>query len=282
MTEHLELDAFAGLLAGETGEPREGVLAHLETCVPCASFLVDLTNALPSVSAALSALPTPEEPADLGARLEAALAQARNSAAAPVAGGTDVVPLAGRRRVRWLPALAAVAAAAVLVTGGVLYSQRSSTTATTASKGVARYAVNDTGTDYTRAALATALPALLAGTSPRSATAVGAGPSGALAVPNAAPTGGVPGSAGQTLAGTADPLAALRTTRGLATCLASLTDPSQPGLPLALDYASFEGKPALVVVLPSDRPDKVDVLVVPPGCATADGNLLYFTRLSKP
>ena len=79
-----------------------------------------------------------------------------------------------------------------------------------------------------------------------------------------------------------DPLAALRTTAGLARCLASLTDATDPGLPLALDYASFNGRPALVVVLPSEKADKVDVLVVPPGCAQADGQLLYFTRLPRP
>ena len=87
-----------------------------------------------------------------------------------------------------------------------------------------------------------------------------------------------------TFAGAApgDPLAALRDTAGLARCLASLTDPSESGVPLALDYASYQGKPALIVVLPSSKANKVDVFVVPAGCAHADGQLLYFTRLPKP
>ena len=79
-----------------------------------------------------------------------------------------------------------------------------------------------------------------------------------------------------------DPLARLRTTEGLASCITALTEPGQVVLPLALDYATFEGSPALVVVLPSTKADKVDVFVVGPGCTTGDAALLYFARLDRP
>ena len=78
-----------------------------------------------------------------------------------------------------------------------------------------------------------------------------------------------------------DPLARLRTSDGLAGCLTALSDAGQPAVPLALDYARYQGKPALVVVLPSSKEDKADVFVVGSGCSTADAKLLFFARLPK-
>lgn len=275
MTQHLDVDALADVLAG-------GHDPHLEACEACRARLAELSAALPGVSAALAALPDPVPPADLEQRVAAALAEARSPATA------DVLPLI-RRRTRWLPALAAVAAAAVLVTGGVLLSQRggsSGASRTTASSPT--YAVNASGTNYTAtpASLSAALPALLAGRAQGAASQMGGVTPAPLADHLTSRASASPGRTvmgGELTPATAgDPLAPLRSTSGLARCLASLTDPSQPGLPLALDYASFNGAPALVVVLPSVKPDKVDVLVVPPGCAKADGQVLYFTRLPKP
>lgn len=271
MTRHLDLDALADVLAG-------GHDPHLDTCEPCRARLAELSSALPTVGAALAALPDPPVPPGLGQRLTEALAAARTPATA------EVVPIA-RRRTRWLPALAAVAAAAVLVTGGVLISQRGGSGAkTSATAGSTGYAVNESGTDYTAtpASLSAALPALLAGHAKR-ATAEDRAVTPAPLAANPSPPGAQgPGAAMGPVTSAADPLAPLRTTAGLARCLASLTDPGDPGLPLALDYATFNGTPALVVVLPSAKAGKVDVLVVPPGCAQADGQLLYFTRLPKP
>jgi len=68
----------------------------------------------------------------------------------------------------------------------------------------------------------------------------------------------------------------------LASCLAGLTEVDDTQLPLALDYASFEGKPALAVVLPSDKADKVDVFFVGPTCSQSDAQLLHFARIAKP
>jgi hypothetical protein len=268
VSDHLDLDALADVLA-DGHEP-----AHLAACDACRGRLADLKAALPQVAQALAAVPLPEPPTDLAARLSGAIA--REAAPAP----TNVLPMV-RARTRWLPALAGVAAAAVLVTGGVLLLQKSPASKTSTDASTTGYRVNTTGTDYTAKDLPAALPGLLAGTAPERAAA------GTLTAPQFAPASPLPTGLGDTTtdstkAAAPDPLADLRTTAGLARCLASLTDPSDSGLPLALDYATFQGTPALVVVLPSSKADKVDVLVVPAGCARADGQVLYFTRLPKP
>lgn len=261
---HLDLDALADVLA-EGVEP-----AHLTSCPDCRARLAELEAALPDVAAALSAVPAPEVPTGLEERLVAALAG--EAAPAP----TNVLPLT-HRRTRWLPALGAVAAAAVLVTGAVVLTGGGTPSTSSDTAAAPGYRVNNTGSDYTAARLAGALPGLLSGSAPEAATADKAPTQGRGAATPTQEAGGT----FDTLAAP-DPLAELRTTAGLARCLASLTDPDDAGVPLALDYASYGGKPALVVVLPSSRPDKVDVLVVPPGCAQADGQLYYFTRLPKP
>jgi hypothetical protein len=264
VSEHLDLDALADVLAGEASPE------HLQTCAPCQARLAELSAALPAVNAALAALPVPEPPADLDLAVTPA--------------SVTVLPVTGeRRRVRWLPALAGIAAAAVLITGGVLYSQRSTRHPTTdlAGVGAAHYTVSSTGTDYAPdgKALRAQLPTLLGVAAPKVLASKGATTtrdSTALSAP-------APSAERMAPALTApDPLALLRTTTGLASCLASLTDPSNPGLPLALDYAQFQGQPALVVVLPADKADKVDVFVVGAGCAQADAKVLFFTRLPKP
>jgi hypothetical protein len=265
---HADLDQLADALA-DGQEP-----AHLAGCAECRARLVELGTATTAVSGALAALGPPAPPADLAERLAAAIDRER--APAP----TNVLPLQQSRRTRWLPALGAVAAAAVLVVGGVvLTSGDGGSKGTTADQASSpSYTVNDTGTDYTAASLAAALPGLLSGT-----------PTTTSELAQKATDGGAtPGSTRASDATTysavvpPDQLKALRDTAGLATCLASLTDPSESGLPLAVDYAMYQGKPALVVVLPSSKPDKVDVFVVPVGCAKADGSLLYFTRLPRP
>ncbi|MCU1600252.1 MAG: hypothetical protein JWO22_961, partial [Frankiales bacterium] len=113
--------------------------------------------------------------------------------------------------------------------------------------------------------LAGALPRLLGG----AGTAAGPSTRAQTVSPHLATTG-------------VDPLARLRTPTGLAGCIASLTGPDDSGLPLALDYASFEGKPALVVLLPDNRPSKVDFWVVGPTCTQAESALLYYARVDRP
>jgi hypothetical protein len=269
--QHLDLDALADVLA-DGHEP-----GHLSTCPACQARLAELASALPGVVQVLAALPEPDPPADLEGRISADLA--REAAPSP----SNVLPMT-RPKTRWLPALAGVAAVAVLVTGGVLLAQRGDSPSTTSSTtgGRGGYQVNTSGTDYTAASLPAALPGLLSG-SVVAERASGADSSSPSPVPyDAVAPQQSPVKSDKALSSPADALAELRTTAGLARCLASLTDPSDAGLPLAVDYATFQGTPALVVVLPSSKADKVDVIVVPAGCAKADGQVLYFTRLPKP
>ena len=78
-------------------------------------------------------------------------------------------------------------------------------------------------------------------------------------------------------------LAALHRPAGLAGCLSALLPPAQPTVrPLALDYARFTGRPALVVVLPAEDPRQVEVFIVGPGCTAAEEHLLFYARLPRP
>ena len=91
--------------------------------------------------------------------------------------------------------------------------------------------------------------------------------------------------AGRSLAGAspAAQLAPLRQPARLAGCLSALLPPEQPTVrPVALDYARFIGQPALVVVLPAQDPQQVEVFIVGPGCTAAEENLLFYARLPRP
>ncbi len=318
MSEHLDLDELADVLAdgpygpvggADTGHNTTDRAAHLASCAGCTGRLAELEVAVGHVAGALAALPEPELPAGLAERLDAALAAERAGAATdgtarprdtkaavtegakPSAATADVVPLAGRRGgiSRWLPLAGGVAAAAALVFGGVLLSRQGGSSTSTASKASARLlvAINSTGAAYGKdgKALAAALPALLKGSSTE-AFAASSGSADSTGDTTPAPaTGNSPApkaTALRSLATPQDPLATLRGTAGLASCLSGLTDPGDPGVPLALDYASFDKKPAMIVILPSARATKVDVYVVGAGCVAKDSQLLYFTRLPKP
>lgn len=282
MNEHLDLDALADLLV-EVGDDSHA--AHLEGCSDCRARLAELSAAQPAVSSSLGLLDLPEEPADLAARVDAALAAeatftptttpTTTPTATPTTTPTataDVLPLearaggrAGQRsRTRWLPALAGVAAVAVLVTGGVLVAQQGGDDDGTTSAG-SRFETSSSGTDYSRATLPQAVPGILDGAPTRS--------SQAQATDAAGP---------ETLKSESDPLAPLRSTEGLARCLSSVLDPDSDELPLAVDYAAYEGKPALVVLLPTTQDRTVDVFVVGAQCDQADADLLYFTRVTTP
>lgn len=259
---HLDLDGLCDVLAGEGGQEQRG---HLAACPRCTEALADLERAQGPVRAALAALAPPEVPADLAARLDAALLRAREH---ELAGPRLVVPLprAGGRTPSWLlgSAAAVVAVAAVAVLGvGLVRALSGGGGSSSTSSGVAAAAASappassSTGTDYGGpTALAAALPALL---------------HGGASAPSAAALAGAP----------ADALARLRTPAGLADCLAGLVDPAAPRPPVALDYARYAGAPALVVVLPAARPDRVDVVVVGADCTAADADARLHAELPR-
>ncbi len=71
-------------------------------------------------------------------------------------------------------------------------------------------------------------------------------------------------------------LGPLSTPAGVGGCLEALG--AQGEVPLAVDLATYQGEPAAVIVLPSDR-EGVDVWVVTRTCAPGDDGLQQFTHL---
>lgn len=276
---HLDLDALADAVAG-VADP--AATAHLASCPSCASRLRELEAAERRVVAVLATLPPPDVPADLAARLSAAIAAEAPLEPAVTTAGASVTALPARSpRRTWLP----VAAAAVLLAsgGGLGYALLSggsgSDDAGTAGR---QLLASESGTDYADpGSLAASLPAVLAGqatAAPYRSDAEAAGAAGTTSE-DAATTAQAPEAA--TLSAP-DPLDRLRTTDGLAACLAGLQDDGAAVEPLAVDYASYAGAPALAVLLPDPDPAKVAVFVVGPDCAQADPQLLHYVRVDRP
>lgn len=261
---HLDLVTLADLDAASLEPAAESrVRGHLAGCSDCRLRLASVTG----VRTALAAAPAEPLPADIGARLDAALAGAHRSAPVAVE-RTAVTPVAGRR-IGWRPGgglLAAGAAASIvlllfgaLVIGALRDGNRGAATGTAKSNPAAgRRAggeISASGRNYTAAALRAAVPALVAKPG-RAASA------SELSVAQAPVE-----------------LARLREPRALTPCVAELA--GRAGVaPLAVDLARYAGKPAAVVVLPeTGRPAVLDVWVVGPGCTRGNADLLYFTRL---
>lgn len=137
------------------------------------------------------------------------------------------------------------------------------------------------------ASAAAAAPTPAAAGSPRksSPTAADSAPSAAAelqasALPVAPPA--TPPATPSVISAAAPPadLSALRSDPArLTRCIQSVTE----GLtePLAIDFAAFEGRPALAIVLPTKTPGVTDVFVVGGECgAGADATVLHYARVS--
>jgi hypothetical protein len=285
--QHLDLDAMADVLADDAPL---GAEEHVAGCAACRAAVDELRTASAQVTQQLAALPAVPMPSDLADRLPGLLRGDDGAGADDAAAAATTVtpfPTAAADETRSNPArwLAAAAAVAVLLAGGVyglsqLGSNGSSTSASSASGAKSArepdVARNSSGTDYTdRASLASAVPGLLAGKGAAdSAMVAGAPPPSANAPQHAA---GVMPQA------TADALAPLRTDKGLAECLLALLPPDDPSVrPLAIDYAQFRGHPAMVVVLPGTVASKLDIFVVGPACSRANDSVLFYTSVDKP
>jgi len=293
---HLDLDALADALAQDDDQADQ----HFAECTECTESLADLRDADQTLSAQLAALDQPTMPDDLAARLEAAL-QAEPPAAPAEENGASVTTLPVSQPApaptRWL----AAAAAAVLVLGGIgvgitQLGGRSDEQSTSANGGAADstlaapapgFVRNDTGNEYgDRAALTAAVPGLVAGTaaSQRSGGAAAAAPApGTADDAGSAPAPKAAAPETQSFQVTADPLARLREEPGLKDCLTALLPPDDASVqPLALDYGTFKGAPAMVVVLPSALSRKLDVFIVGPACSQANDSTLFYTSVSAP
>jgi hypothetical protein len=268
---HPALDAFGDLQAAAR-DP------HVATCAQCQTELATQQQ----VHDLLTSLPDPGPvPAEVVERIETTLRDlARGPQPAmepspvpnpvpspvpstetpePTTTAATVVPLesapSARRRRPWM---AVAAAAAVLVGGGVVVSQllppssgsdSSSAGAalqdkSAASRGLSGEAAGEvraiaSGTNYTRAKIASQVDQAQ-GQATDSATGL------------------------------------LGTPAGLAGCLSALGTPS--ARPQLVDLATFEGKPAAVIVLPGQDGGR-EIWVVSPTCSPGKDGLRYFTAV---
>lgn len=227
----------------------------------------------------LAGLPEPTMPPDVAARIDAALAaeaatvDARSTPATAAATVTPITAggsgLGARLRGHWLMSAAAVVAVLALgsaVVVGALNGR--SSTSSNASGGTAALAsrapgaaggettrLTASGRGYTKTNLGPEVLALVAGTATSPAT-----PDGAISA----------------LAAPAKTLVEDRPR--LAACLAKVEEGGPATAPVAVDAGSFEGQPALVVVLVGSS-TSYDVFVVTPACSSADASLLYYASV---
>lgn len=275
---HLELDALAELEEGLVDPETAAVArAHVEMCTGCRARL----SRLRTTRALLSALPPEPMPADVAARVDAAVRNSSESAT------PSVLPLNRRRRLWGSPAVAGGAAAAAvvvlvaaLVAGNVIHRGRNSTTSSPAAGGAgtnsslskaAPTKTWSTGRDYTAATIATLVPTLVTGV-----------PSaGTLSSPSSVqtPVAPAPVATSRTPSYSQDELRA--STQALAACGEILAG-GVSTTPVAVDFARFDGKPAVIFVLPAiGHTTELDVWVVRSACSPASLDL-YFQRIPRP
>jgi hypothetical protein len=269
----VDLDRLADYAAGLL-EPREAgeVEALVEREPDWADALIALTGAEPAIRSALAGFDAPAVPPDVVARLDAALSAERsNDARSNGAAGAKVVDLAARRANkpgrRWRPAhlaagLTAAAAVVAVAIGGVsLLSQTGNSRSMTSSEGAAKApdampngaATIASGTDYTRSTVA--------GAAGSATDAGGKVPNNAEpAAPNV----------------TGDALARLRDPAARQSCLNLIVGAFHLGTPSLVDYARYEGRPALIVVL-SAASGPVEVVVVGADCGLTGIDEVYAT-----
>jgi hypothetical protein len=270
---HLDLDRLADLdedlLSPDDATASE---RHLAECATCRQRQADIRT----TRALLSTLPQESMPDAVASRIDAALA------ALPA---TTIVPLAAKRR-GWrahptaagLGAAATVAAlVAALVIGRTHHSSTphdNSEAAGAAGAGAPSSVALPTsavsGTDYTAANLARTVPALLAPPqSAKMAVSGGAVPSGSPGPATAAgvaPATGVPA-----------PLTRLfGSAAALQACVRSVEAGGPSVEPLAIDFATYQGAPSVLIVLPGLEQGHIDAWFVGPGCTAAQENLLDY------
>ncbi len=256
----VDLDRLADFADGllEPG-PATEVARLVRTDPAWAGALAQLRTANDEVSRLLRDAPAVPMPALVAARLDAALrTAARQTDPQPVPAGDTplgtVVALESRRR-RWPRVLAAgtgIAAAAVAVTFGITTFGGVTGTTTSSTKAGGRPAVGAesapqlgaggdlsavlvlaSGRDYTATTVTTVTALTVDGAQ---STDRSSAPPGAQQVP------------GPAMALAPVELAALLSVPGRAACLRAVVS-TYGGQPQLLDYARFDGRPALVIVL---------------------------------
>ena len=300
---HPETDQLADFSAEVLDTDEAAAIgAHVSGCAWCRRRL----DSFEEVRAVLTDQPSAVMPADVAARIDAALretpmpeAQVESAGPQPAAAPTvsRLRPWRGRSHTG-LATLAAAASVALLISGvvaGALHLHNSSDNgrASTASGAAndsalsSSYTAQHSGTNYTATNLAAAVPGLIgvpgAGKADRAAAAPtsGAATGGTGSTAESAPA---PQAAPAQAAADSAALRRLTQPPALFDCIAGLTErPRNAVVPLAVDFAQFQGKPAAVIILPSPQhPESVEAWVVGPGCGAVPGNdVLYWQRVLR-
>jgi len=277
---HLDLDAIADVEEGLAPRADEqAARAHLDECAQCRQRLAQLRT----TRALLTTLPAEAMPAAVVTRVDQALSAAADNS-------PTIVPMARRNRFWNTPAIAGVAAAvAILVLVGAVVVGNVTHRHSSPSAGPAGVAAPDrpaagaadvkewaTGTNYTPQNIADKVPALVTGTPPSPGTldkTFGAGASAGSAVP--APT--VTGATGTYS------LQQLRSSRTAVIGCGRILAGGVPTVPVAVDFARFNGKQAVVVVLPAvdHAATDLDVWVLPGTCSSSTIPL-FIRRVPRP
>jgi hypothetical protein len=270
-TDHLSLDELAELEEGIAADA-DTLGAHLAGCATCRRR----AGQLHASRALLSALPPDPMPAAVAARIDAALA-AEPAPARTFTPGGDIVPLRGRRAWWRGPNLAAAAAGvAVLALGAALFVGHTggNSTGTSAAKTTHpdRAAVGgvssglkqwQTGYNYTKTTQAGYVTGIVIGTPPPLPPASAASPALSTPLP---PHASAPSYS----------RAALRQTATVFACANLLAH--HPVQPLAVDYARYDGVPAVILVIPGlQHPaTQLSVYVIRTACSDSAADLGYF------
>lgn len=282
-------DLREGILESSAARAAENHLAGCEACAADDRALA----AIPSLLAASGSVGP--MPADVARRLDEALAAEPRI---PVEAAATVTPLASRsadarQQVRGMRLLQAAAVLVVIMLGvgiavgygggggssedsGGAVSGAARDSSGQAEAGAGSFPVTSSGRAWTKDTLAASVPALIDGLlTPKAASAPGADSE------SAAPGGDTSGSAQPDLSRQNGNGAAARLSGGpaLEDCVTQLN--GAPATPLSVDLGTWSGKPAAVIVLPTEGDAAtVDIFVVAPGCPP--GELLYFTRAARP
>jgi hypothetical protein len=271
-----DIDLLADYAAGVLdGTPEAAAVAERIAADPeWAELHAALVRADEAVRADLAELPVPEIPADVAARLDEALAaEATGTTAA-------VVPL--RKRRSWGVTGGAVAAGVAVLAAGAIGIQAlggggtQQDGATTASAPESRDAAErpvPRSVPPPKAAAPGAAPETYSGLTSsgaeyRSDTLQAQVAQLVNSKAQADASGGkaVPG-----------PLTRLSAPAAFSDCLAALGADARP---LAVDYARYDGQPAVVVVLPALANGQVDVAVVGPDCGLSGSDLKHRSNVT--
>jgi anti-sigma factor RsiW len=256
--DHLDYDTLADLAEGLLSESRAASAdAHLASCAECQDRSAEISD----VSRLLAETPAPPMPAELASRIDAALA-------AEAATSGPVVSLEAHRHRRRLRVLSVAAATAVVVGGGALvgYSVLNGSVSTDSGSGSAQSpALQD------RTGSAKAKP-------PGSETLQGARGYSTVESGTNYTAAGLGRQVSTQLTPNADGKRAALTTQAITSCVQSVAKGKRP---LLVDIASYEGRPATVIVLPGTDANRVDVWVVVPSCSPANPAVITHTQATR-